>query len=390
MFFIFNPAVVLIHLCVGARPNFVKVAPLYEVLCGRGRFEVRIIHTGQHYDYEMSKAFFEDLYIPEPDVYLGVGGGTHAQQTATVMVEYEKVLEQEKPALVVVFGDVNSTLACALTAVKLYIPVAHVEAGLRSGDMSMPEEVNRRLTDAISDLLFTPSEDADDNLLREGVEESKIFRVGNIMIDSLVRVLGAVNVEEVLSRYGVEAGRYVLVTLHRPHNVDNIERLREIVIQLSTIAREVPVLFPVHPRTRRSIGKLMGEEFKKGSLVFLEPLRYREFVALESRAALVITDSGGVQEETTFLGVPCLTVRPNTERPVTITLGTNQLVEPSCIYRVAVRILSGEEQVKGCVPPLWDGHTARRIVPIIEAFLTDGVRRSNIQTENITSVVPLK
>jgi len=356
-------------LIAGARPNFMKIAPVwFEMQQDPSHFEPILLHTGQHYDYEMSKVFFEDLNLPEPHYFLGVGSGTHAEQTARIMVEFEKVLQEETPDLVVVFGDVNSTLACSVTAKKLLIPVAHVEAGLRSFDMSMPEEINRKVTDTISDILFTPSKDGNENLIREGVNPDKIHFVGNIMIDSLIRVLNRINPfdeDKILEEFGLERGNYVLVTLHRPSNVDDKDHLSKILDCLSTLSQKIPVIFPVHPRTKKNINGF-GINFPlNGEFKIVEPLRYKEFITLEKHPTFVLTDSGGIQEETTYLNIPCLTLRPNTERPITITKGTNELVAFENIKEKISLILSGKRK-QGKIPELWDGKTAQRIVDILK------------------------
>jgi UDP-N-acetylglucosamine 2-epimerase (non-hydrolysing) len=356
-------------LVAGARPNFMKIAPLWlEMNRFPSVFTPVLLHTGQHYDYEMSKVFFEDLDLPEPDYFLGVGSGTHAEQTARIMMEFEKVLQKERPDLVVVVGDVNSTLACSVTAKKLLISIAHVEAGLRSFDMTMPEEINRKLTDAISDLLFTPSMDGNRNLVQEGVSPDKIHFVGNIMIDSLVRVLNRItelDEDRVLSEFGLERGHYVLVTLHRPSNVDRKETLSKILHFLSSLSAKIPVIFPVHPRTKKNMDGFGVNESLRRNFKIIEPLRYREFIALEKRPQFVLTDSGGIQEETTFLNVPCLTLRPNTERPVTIVEGTNELVTIDQLEEKADLILTGGWK-QGKIPELWDGKTGGRIVEILK------------------------
>jgi UDP-N-acetylglucosamine 2-epimerase (non-hydrolysing) len=311
--------------------------------------------------------FFEDLDLPEPHYFLGVGSGTHAEQTAKIMIEFEKVLLKEEPDLVIVFGDVNSTLACSVTAKKLLIPTAHVEAGLRSFDMTMPEEINRKLTDAISDLLFTPSMDGNRNLVREGVSADKIHFVGNIMIDSLIRILNQItelDEDRVLSEFGLEKGHYVLVTLHRPSNVDQKETLWKILLFLSALSSRIPIIFPVHPRTKKNMDGFGVNGSLRQNFKIIEPLRYREFIALEKRPQFVLTDSGGIQEETTYLNVPCLTLRPNTERPVTIIEGTNELVTIDQLEKKADLILTGSWK-KGRIPELWDGKTAERVVSVL-------------------------
>lgn len=352
---------------VGARPNFMKAAPLIREFNARGRVETLLVHTGQHYDENMSRVFFEDLGLPEPDIHLGVGSGSHAAQTAKIMTAFEGVVERERPDLVIVVGDVNSTLACSLVAAKLLVPVAHVEAGLRSFDRTMPEETNRMVTDILSRFCFTTSPEAETNLLREGVAADRIFYVGNIMIDSLLFYLEKAESSRVLDDLGLAPGGYVLVTLHRPSNVDDPARLDGIMGALGEIARTAPVVFPVHPRTRRMIeGSPVGAADRSG-MRLVDPLGYLDFVKAERHARIVITDSGGIQEETTVLGIPCLTVRENTERPITIELGTNVLVgvDPARIRDEAFRILGGAVRPHR-VPPLWDGRTAGRIAEILE------------------------
>jgi UDP-N-acetylglucosamine 2-epimerase (non-hydrolysing) len=349
---------------VGARPNFVKVAPVLSAMEKRGpAFQQSLVHTGQHYNDSMSRVFFEHLDMPEPDEYLNAGSGTHAEQTARVMLAFEPVLLERQPDWVMVVGDVNSTLACALVCAKLGVRVAHVEAGLRSWDRSMPEEINRLLTDQVADLLFTPSRDADANLLREGIDPGKIHFVGNVMIDTLVQMLPKALARPVLNRMGLEKGHYVLVTLHRPTNVDQVEPLGEILSALEVIGQRLPVIFPVHPRTQERIGQF-GLEAR--GVRFLEPLGYLDFLALTHSAGLVLTDSGGIQEETTYLGVPCLTARSSTERPVTIEVGTNRLVASTrqAILEAFEQITPGERG-QGQIPELWDGHTAERIAQVM-------------------------
>lgn len=359
-----------ILLIVGARPNFMKMAPLYFEMARTKSLQPLIVHTGQHYDYAMSQAFFEDLELPEAHHFLGAGSGSHAEQTARVMIEFEKVLLAEKPDLVVVFGDVNSTLACSLTAKKLLVPVAHVEAGLRSFDETMPEEINRRVTDAVSDLLFTPSADGDEQLIREGVAKNRIHRVGNIMIDSLIHILEHISQErqgEIVESYGLEKNTYVLVTLHRPSNVDTKDSLEGILSYLNRLSERAPVVFPMHPRTRKNIETFGIDASFRDTFRIIEPVRYREFITLQKHARFVLTDSGGIQEETTYLGLPCLTLRPNTERPITITEGTNELADLGNIEEQSARILSGQWK-SGKVPSLWDGRTAERINKVIADF----------------------
>jgi UDP-N-acetylglucosamine 2-epimerase (non-hydrolysing) len=350
---------------VGARPNFMKAAPLYhEIARHPDRLAQVLVHTGQHYDAAMSDVFFRELEIPEPDVNLEVGSGSHAQQTAQIMMRFEPVLLEQRPDWVVVPGDVNSTVACALVAVKLGFRVAHVEAGLRSFDRSMPEEINRLLTDQLADLLLTPSEDADANLLREGIPSQRIRRVGNIMIDTLVRLFPKAESRwpGCRQRWGLQEG-FVLATLHRPSNVDEPATLRQILDALNELSVDRRVLFPVHPRTRQRLGEFPDWRPAPG-LILAEPLGYLDFLALEINAGLVITDSGGVQEETTYLGIPCLTARPNTERPITITSGSNELVasQTAAILAAARRKHRAPIAQK---PELWDGRTAGRIVELL-------------------------
>ena len=349
----------------GARPNFMKIAPLLRELRARGGFSTCLVHTGQHYDAAMSDAFFADLGIPAPDVNLGVGSGSHAEQTAEVLRQMEGVLLRERPDLVVVVGDVNSTLAAALAAAKLCIPVAHVEAGLRSFDRTMPEEINRLVTDAISDLLFTTEAAGDENLLREGVPAEKIHFVGNVMIDTLLANLSRARSLDVLDRLGLQAGGYAVLTLHRPSNVDRPDRLRALFALLESIHQEIPIVFPVHPRTRAAIARTLGGQ--EPGLLVTEPLGYLEFLRVMADARLVLTDSGGIQEETTVLGVPCLTLRDNTERPVTVTHGTNTLVgSDPAVIRAAVRKTLDGGAKRGQVPKGWDGGAAGRIVDVLE------------------------
>jgi UDP-N-acetylglucosamine 2-epimerase (non-hydrolysing) len=344
---------------VGARPNFMKAAPVVRALGTRENVRQTLVHTGQHYDKNLSDVFFSQLNMPEPDVNLEVGSGSHAVQTAEVMKRFEPVVLERKPDVVLVYGDVNSTVAAALVCSKLLIRVAHVEAGLRSFDRTMPEEVNRIVTDRLADLLFTPSEDGDVNLEREGVPAEKIYRVGNVMIDSLVRLLP---VAKQCPRNGLPE-RYALVTLHRPSNVDDSASLRSILKSLLEVNEQLEVVFPVHPRTRQRIEQF-GINIEK--LHLLDPLPYIEFLSLQSRAAVVITDSGGIQEETTYLGVPCLTLRSNTERPVTVSMGTNVLVgqDLELLNSELARVLEGKAK-KGSIPPLWDGRAGERIAEVL-------------------------
>jgi len=348
----------LLHV-VGARPNFMKAAPVWRALSARSEVKQTLIHTGQHYDNNMSDVFFSQLCMPVPDVNLGVGSASHTQQTAEIMRRLEPIILERKPDMVVVYGDVNSTMAAALVCAKLQIPVAHVEAGLRSFDRTMPEEVNRLVTDQLADILFSHCEDADINLRREGVPPGKIHNVGNVMIDSLIRFLPMVERHEL---NGLPE-RFALVTLHRPSNVDDVRVLRGILKSLLEINESLPVIFPVHPRTHQAITAL---DLDASALHLLEPLPYIEFLPLERRAVMVITDSGGVQEETTYLKVPCITLRGNTERPVTVSLGTNVLVEhDNEKLRSEVSKILGGRAKPGTIPPLWDGHAGERIAEIL-------------------------
>lgn len=369
----------LIHLICAARPNFMKVAPLYHALKKQRWAEPVIVHTGQHYDHNMSGSFFEELGLPTPDVNLGVGSGTHAEQTGNVMISYEKVLAGQRPDLVVVVGDVNSTMAVAIAASKLGVRVAHLEAGLRSFDRRMPEEINRIVTDALADMLWTPSRDANENLLKEGVAPGRISLVGNIMIDSLEMLRERIEKERSHLDFGLEAGSYGVVTLHRPSNVDEPSVLAGICAELRHIAERIPLVFPVHPRTRRRIsdnGILTGHE-AAGRLFLPEPLDYVRFMNLVFNSRLVITDSGGIQEETSYLDIPCLTVRENTERPITITHGTNQLCRFSQLKGKVEEILCGRAPQRKELE-LWDGKTAYRVVDILRNACPDpGAGRSH-------------
>jgi len=355
-------------LVVGARPNFMKIAPLHAELERRGVEQI-LLHTGQHYDENMSKVFFDDLGMPQPDIYLGIGSGSHAEQTAKVMVEFEKVCMENKPSMVIVVGDVNSTVACCMVCAKLWIPSAHVEAGLRSFDRRMPEEINRLLTDAIADLLLTPSPDGDDNLRNEGVAEERIHRVGNIMIDSLFNNLEKSKQSTILTDLGLEKGEYAALTLHRPSNVDEKEPFVRILEALETIGARLPIVFPVHPRTAKQAEKfgLTGRLESIPNIVLIGPAGYLDFVALMADAKFVLTDSGGLQEETTALGIPCITLRENTERPITVTEGTNVVVgsDTQAIVDAASDVFETGGKA-GRIPDLWDGHTAERIADIIQ------------------------
>ncbi|MBD3274040.1 MAG: UDP-N-acetylglucosamine 2-epimerase (non-hydrolyzing) [Candidatus Marinimicrobia bacterium] len=358
-----------LDLIVGARPNFMKAAPLYEEIKKHSdTLNVRLVHTGQHYDEKMSTIFFEQLGLPKPDIYLGVGSGTHATQTGTIMTEYEKLLMETPVDLVLVVGDVNSTMACAVVAKKLHIPVGHIEAGLRSFDRRMPEEINRLVTDSITDYLFTTSSDADDHLKKEGHSADKIHFVGNLMIDSLNNYIDDADCTNILNGLGIEKDGYALITLHRPSNVDDEESLLEILDAFEVIQKDLPLIFPAHPRTKQRIQALKDAVKYSGldNLHLIEPVGYLEFIALERDAKVILTDSGGIQEESTVLGIPCLTLRENTERPVTVTVGTNRLVDPKKddILQAIKPILEGAP-VSGKIPEKWDGKAAERIVEVL-------------------------
>lgn len=358
-----------IHLVCAARPNFMKIAPLYHGLIKEEWAEPIIVHTGQHYDPNMSDAFFNDLRLPKPDIYLDVQSGTHAEQTARVMIAYEKVLIERKPDLVVVVGDVNSTMAATIVAAKLGIKVAHLEAGLRSFDRDMPEEINRLVTDVLADILWTPSSDASENLLREGIPREKIVLVGNIMIDSLEMMRGKIEAAETYNEYGLKPRGYVVATLHRPSNVDGPDQLKKVCTMLMDVAADIPVIFPVHPRTRKNLEKnsLMSRIEGCSNILLPEPLNYVHFMNLVFNCRLVITDSGGIQEETSYLGIPCLTLRENTERPITITHGTNQLCKLEDVKKKTVEILHHPGKEKRGID-LWDGKTAGRIVNFLKTY----------------------
>ena len=358
-----------IHLVAAARPNFMKVAPLYHALKSEPWSDPVIVHTGQHYDLSMSDVFFQDLGLPAPHIHLGVGKGTHAEQTGQVMMAYEKILFEVRPDLVVVVGDVNSTVACTLSAVKLGVPVAHLEAGLRSFDRKMPEEINRLVTDALADILWTPSPDGDTNLMREGIPAEKIQLVGNIMIDSLEMLREKIEREETLKNLHLSRRKYAVVTLHRPSNVDSPEMLKKLCETLVEVSALIPLVFPVHPRTRKCIERagLSDNLAKTRNLLLLEPLSYRRFMNLVFNCRLAITDSGGIQEETTYLGVPCLTLRSNTERPITLTRGTNQLCEIEELMFKVKSVLSKPEITLPKIE-LWDGRTATRVVLSIKKY----------------------
>jgi len=405
----------LIHLIAAARPNFMKIAPLYHALKKESWAKPVIVHTGQHYDLNMSDVFFQDLQLPTPDIHLGVGSGSHAEQTGQVMIAYEKILLESRPDMVIVVGDVNSTVACTLAAVKLpaneaqssLVPspgatgqaklraqsktkdktnstnsinstnsarplVAHLEAGLRSFDRSMPEEINRLVTDALADILWTPSPDGDENLIREGVARSKIQRVGNIMIDSLEMLRETIEKQNAFSELNLKAGDYGLVTLHRPSNVDDPQILNKLCQALIGIAKQVPLVFPIHPRTRKNIENLdlMAGLANEKQLIISEPLNYIKFMNLVFNCRFALTDSGGIQEETTYLGIPCLTLRPNTERPVTVEQGTNKLCNLDNLTENLQAVLSAGRPAKPKIE-FWDGRTAERVVQSIKKLLVD-------------------
>jgi UDP-N-acetylglucosamine 2-epimerase (non-hydrolysing) len=357
----------------GARPNFMKVAPVMAALEEKSGIRQVLLHTGQHYDKNMSEIFFRQLGLPTPDINLEVGSGSHAAQTAQIMTKIEAVLSDKKPDMVLVYGDVNSTVAATLVCAKLLIPVAHVEAGLRSFDRTMPEEINRIVTDQLAEILFTPSIDGDENLLREGIHRERIHLVGNVMIDTLVRLKESANAlhspQQVAEKCNVSPGAitngYGLVTLHRPSNVDDPIMLSRIIDTLLRLSHDLPLLFPIHPRTRNRL-KELGIHTDGARLFLVDPVGYLEFLSLQQSATVVITDSGGIQEETTYLGIPCLTVRENTERPVTVTLGTNVLVgqDMNRLRKEVFSILNGDAK-RGTIPPLWGGGASERVADIL-------------------------
>ncbi len=360
----------LIHLIAAARPNFMKIAPLYRALLSAPWCDVRIVHTGQHYDVAMSAAFFRDLALPDPSYHLEVGSGTHAEQTGRTMIAYEAVVLREQPSAVVVVGDVNATMACATVGAKLRIPVVHLEAGLRSRDRSMPEEINRIVTDAIADLLWTPSPDADANLLAEGLAPERIECIGNIMIDSFEMLRAQIERADMLSKFGLRASRYAVVTLHRPSNVDVRDRLIELVSMLESVSARLPIVFAVHPRTRKRLQEFGLEQrvVTQPGIIVTGPLGYIEFMNLVKSCAIAITDSGGIQEETTYLGIPGATLRESTERPITLTEGTNRLLAPTDVVRAVDEVLTGQWP-RGRRPMYWDGHTAERAAASLRRFL---------------------
>jgi UDP-N-acetylglucosamine 2-epimerase (non-hydrolysing) len=364
---------------VGARPNFMKVAPLHRAIKNLAGWTSKIVHTGQHFDAKMSDIFFTQLELPKPDFFLGIGGGSHTEVTAKIMLAFEKIVESEKPDLIIVVGDVTSTLACTLVAIKMGIPLAHVEAGLRSGDRTMPEEINRILTDSVANYLFVTEQSGLDHLKREGVPDEKVFFTGNVMIDSLVRYQEKAKSSSILEELGLqpsdlenrrEVSRlyetdYIVMTMHRPANVDTETGLKAILELIELSTAKTKVVFPIHPRTRSNMAKFGLEDTltQNKNLILTEPLGYLEFIQLMTHSKAILTDSGGIQEETTYLGIPCLTFRDSTERPITVTLGTNQLLadlNPKITFAALEEILAGHHK-KGQIPPLWDGHAAERI-----------------------------
>ena len=357
----------VIHLIAAARPNFMKVAPLYHAPKATDWATPVLVHTGQHYDKNMSDAILKDLGVPDPDFHLGIGSGTHAEQMGNVMIAYEKLCLEHRPDQIVVVGDVNSTAACAMVGAKLWIPVVHLEAGLRSGDRTMPEEINRLVTDAVVDVLWTPSEDANENLAREGVAADKIDLIGNIMIDSFEMLRSNIETSNARDELGLIAGEYALITLHRPSNVDAIENLKPIIAELISASEKLPVVFVAHPRTIKSLESFgMKDEFAStNGITLLEPLPYIRFMNVVTGAKVVITDSGGLQEETTYLGIPCLTLRENTERPITVSQGTNKLIRADTLAEHLGQVLDGSWP-RGSCPPFWDGKTAERAVAALK------------------------
>lgn len=358
-----------IHLIAAARPNFMKIAPLYHELQNYKGLNVSIVHTGQHYDVNMSDKFFEDLKLPKPHIYLGIGGGSHAENVGKTMIEYEKVCMEKKPDLVVVVGDVNATMACSITAKKLNIKVAHLEAGIRSFDMTMPEEINRKVTDSIVDFYWTPSIEANENLVKEGIDNSKIKLVGNIMIDSFEMMKNEIEQQNTYQNYGLKTNEFCVATFHRPSNVDSKTSLQLLVNELINLSETLQVVIPLHPRTKANIEKFgLYEAMKSSNIIMTEPLGYTDFMNLVLNSKLVLTDSGGVQEETTYLGIPCLTFRDNTERPVTVSEGTNTLCTIEQMGTKVELIISGSYK-SGTIPIMWDGKTAYRVANEIRRIL---------------------
>ena len=354
-------------LIAGARPNFIKIAPIInEIVKAKQSGEnisYRLVHTGQHYDKNMSGSFFEQLGIPEPDVNLGAGGGSHADQTAVIMTRYEKLLHEVKPDLCIVVGDVTSTMACGITAQKLHVKLAHVEGGIRSGDWSMPEEINRIVTDSISNYFFTTTAEADENLLKSGISKERIFRVGNTMIDTLLMHRHRFQKPDIWNKLGLEKKKFIIMTLHRPANVDEETKLKQLLQEIIYHSQNLPLIFPVHPRTA---GIIKHMDLQHERLFMIEPLGYLEFNYLVERSLAVITDSGGITEETTVMGIPCMTLRNNTERPETISIGTNELIgtNPKAIQPAMEKLFAGNWK-QGKIPDLWDGHTAERIIKVL-------------------------
>ena len=364
----------LIHLISGARPNYMKIAPVVEALKPHThRLRASLIHTGQHYDHNMARLFFDELRFPPIDHYLEVGSGSHASQTAAIMTRYEPIIEKDRPKLVMVVGDVNSTIACGLVAAKLHVPVAHVEAGLRSHNWQMPEEVNRVLTDRLSHYLFTPSKDADENLLKEGIDPNRIHLVGNVMIDTLERFKPKARNSRILDQLELKKGAYGVITLHRPSNVDSGESLQQLLDTLLTLSESLPLVYPVHPRSKKMLEQfgIWGRLEESPNFITTEPLGYLDFMKLMMDSKVVLTDSGGIQEETTILGVPCITLREETERPITVTQGTNVVVgtDPERIEVEFNKIMAGQGK-QGRRPELWDGKAAERIVDVLARELS--------------------
>ncbi|MBI4744690.1 MAG: UDP-N-acetylglucosamine 2-epimerase (non-hydrolyzing) [Actinobacteria bacterium] len=358
----------------GARPNFMKIAPIHKLMKENPKFDSTILHTGQHYDENMSKVFFDDLGLPEPDVYLGVGSGSHAYQTAQIMLKFEEVVKKEKPHLIVVVGDVNSTLACSVVAAKLNTPIAHIEAGLRSFDRTMPEEINRIVTDSLSDFLFTTSEDANINLENEGVPKEKIYFVGNVMIDTLLSHSRKAQESNILNELNLKKNNYAVLTLHRPGNVDDYETFKRIIKALSRIQERIKIVFPAHPRTIARIEEFSLKNLISAmpNLIIIDSLGYLDFLCLMSNSKIILTDSGGIQEETTVLGIPCLTLRENTERPVTVSEGTNTIVgtDEEKITSESFKVIDGQSKMAK-IPALWDGKAAERIINILQKKLNN-------------------
>ena len=358
-------------LVAGARPNFMKIAPLYQTITNcSNKIKPIFVHTGQHYDNNMSQSFIENLGLPNPDYFLGVGSGLHGEQTAKIMIAFEKVVMQEKPGWVVVVGDVNSTIACALVASKLHVPVAHIEAGLRSYDREMPEEINRVLTDQISDLLFTTCAEAETNLIKEGVAKDKIHLVGNLMIESLIKHEQEILASNILDSIGIAKESYALITLHRPSNVDDPESLRGILQSLTEVSQHIPLVFPAHPRTQNRIREFHLLNDDNHQIKITDPIGYFDFLALQKNAKFILTDSGGIQEESAHFHVPCLTIRENTERPITITEGSNLLIgtDPERIIRESLNILEGNVKKGGSIP-FWDDGVSKRVLKIFESYV---------------------